>query len=255
MIKKILEEPTISFLGNKGRGKTVGAAILVNNMEGDVLIVDTVGAFSMNKLIKKAKYLEVDVRKFSKKTAMEIFKQFKENRRVVLNVQKLTSKEKIAFSECVCAMAMELGDLGFVVDEVGEIVSQQGESYSTEYERLVRVGRNYGVRPVVQITQRPQKVDKNVLALTDYYMVMGLSHNLDLEAVRNLIGQDTYEFKELRNDIKKQGVGDCLLVKFDGEMERAKFCMDSDSLKEIAPKSRQKQALRNQGIDQQELEK
>jgi len=252
MIKEILQEPTISFLGNKGRGKTVGASILVNNMEDDVLIIDTVGAFSKDRLIKKAIYIEVDVRKFSKKMFIPIFQRFKEKSRIVLNVQSLSTKELIEFSEVVFALVLEIGDVGLVVDEVGEIVSQQKEKYSPQYERLVRIGRNYGVRPVIQITQRPQKVDKNVLALSDYYMTMGLSHNLDLNAVKDLIGLDTYEFQDIRKEIKKQTVGECLLVKHDGEITRTKFNMDKDILKERNPARRQTAVLKEAVIEEEQ---
>ena len=251
MIKEVLKEPTISFLGNKGRGKTVGAAILVNNMEDDVLVVDTVGAFSIGRLIKNAIYVEVDVRKFSKKMCMTIFKKFAHTSRIVLNVQRLTRKEMVEFCECLCAVTMEIGDVGFVIDEVGEVVSQQKEFYSPEYERLVRVGRNYGVKPVIQISQRPQKVDKNVLALTDFYCIMGMSHNLDLDAVRNLIGLDTDEFKPMREEIKKQTVGDCLLVKYDGSLKRTKFNMDKDSLDERIQAKRQREVLKNNEFDKE----
>jgi hypothetical protein len=250
MIKKVLAEPTISFLGNKGRGKTVGSAILVNNMESEVLIIDTVGAFSKDRLIKDAIYIEVDVRKFDKKMFFPIFKKFKDKKRIVLNVQRLTSKELIEFSEIIFGLVLDVGDIGLVVDEVGEIVSQQKEKYSPEYERLVRIGRNYNIRPVIQITQRPQKVDKNVLALTDFYCVMGLSHNLDLNAVQDLIGYSKEEFQTLRGEIKKQGIGDCLLVKHDGTVTKTKFNMEKDILKERIQAPRQKEVLKNYGIEE-----
>ena len=250
MIKEILKEPTISFLGNKGRGKTVGAAILLNNIDDDVLVIDTVGAFTKDRLIKNAIYIEVDVRKFTKKMFLPIFKRFKEKSRIVLNIQRLTSKEMIDFSECIFSLVLDVGDVALVVDEVGEIVSQQKEKYSPEYERLVRIGRNYGIRPVIQITQRPQKVDKNVLALSDYYMTMGLSHNLDLNAVRDLIGQDKHEFEPTRIDIKKQLVGDCLLIKHDGIVTRTKFNMDTDTLIEKVRATRQREVIRKFGLQQ-----
>ena len=181
-----------------------------------------------------------------------IFQRFKEKSRIVLNVQSLSTKELIEFSEVVFALVLEIGDVGLVVDEVGEIVSQQKEKYSPQYERLVRIGRNYGVRPVIQITQRPQKVDKNVLALSDYYMTMGLSHNLDLNAVKDLIGLDTYEFQDIRKEIKKQTVGECLLVKHDGEITRTKFNMDKDILKERNPARRQTAVLKEAVIEEEQ---
>ena len=227
----------------KGYGKTYGSAILANNIDQDLLVFDVVGAYTKDRLIKGAKYLDVDISEPKRAHGLQVLKQFKEHTKVVLNLQALTRENLTKFCEMMFKVINEFGELAILVDEVGDIVSQTKEHYCNEYERTVRVGRNYDIRPVIQITQRPQKADKNVLALSDYYLIMRLNHNLDLNAVQDLIGTDKFEFAETRDKIKNLKQGDFLLLSSDGSYMRGHFDGTKQNIVETTAKKRQRAAL------------
>lgn len=243
MINDILGTTTISFLGRKGLGKTVGSSILINNLEKDTIVFDITGAYTDGELIKEAKYIDVNTKKFDKKIIIDILMKFKESKKLVLCLNRLTRKELVDFSEIMFKVLNEIGDVAVVIDEVGEIVSQQREYYSPELERCCRIGRNYNIKPFIVITQRTQKVDKNILALSDYYIIMGLTHNLDLEAVRELVGFNAKEFEPLKKNIKQLTTGEFYLLKYDGTFRKGKFDIRNQTAVEVAPNSRQKKVL------------
>lgn len=244
MLNDILNTTTISFLGRKGLGKTIGSSILINNInDKDVLVFDITGAYTDGELIKDAKYIDVNTKRFDKKIIIDILLKFKETRKIVLCLNRLTRKELVEFSEVMFKVLNEIGDVAVIIDEVGEIVSQQREYYSPELERCCRIGRNYNIRPFIVITQRTQKVDKNILALSDYYIIMGLTHNLDLEAVRELVGYSAKEFETLKKQIKGLNVGEFYLLKYDGTFRKGKFDLRNQNIVEISQNSRQKKIL------------
>lgn len=243
LLQEIISSTTITFMGMKGYGKTYGSAILANNIDQDLLVFDVVGAYTKDRLIKGAKYLDVDISEPKRAHGLQVLKQFKEHTKVVLNLQALTRENLTKFCEMMFKVINEFGELAILVDEVGDIVSQTKEHYCNEYERTVRVGRNYDIRPVIQITQRPQKADKNVLALSDYYLIMRLNHNLDLNAVQDLIGTDKFEFAETRDKIKNLKQGDFLLLSSDGSYMRGHFDGTKQNIVETTAKKRQRAAL------------
>ena len=245
MQKEILESTTISIFGRKGLGKTVGSSILINNLEKETLVFDITGAYTKDTLVKDALYLTIDTR-VDNSVLKLILEQFKEHQKIVLDMSRLTRRELVEFTELMFKLINSVGDVAVVIDEVGEVASQQREYYSPELERCVRIGRNYGIKPFIMITQRTQKVDKNILALSDYYIVFGLTHNLDLKAVQELTGLDNEQFEPLKKSIKNMGVGKCEVIKFTGENQKAYFDLVSNSLREATPQNtRQQEIIKN----------
>ena len=240
--EELINSTTITLLGRKGLGKTVGSAILINNVDKHSVILDITGAYSTGQLIREALYLKIDTR-IDRSIIVKILEQFENYKRIVIDLSNQTRKELVEFSELFFKTINQVGDIAVVVDEVGEIVSQQKEYYSPEFERCVRIGRNYGIKPVIMITQRTQKADKNVLALSDYYVVMGLTHNLDLKAVQELVGLDSESFEPLKKSIKNLGVGKCEVVKFSGETEKAVFDMVNNEISKVEPFNKRQQKI------------
>ncbi len=250
MIDEILSSTTITYVGRKGVGKTFGSSILINNIENkDTLILDVTGAYTIGRLIHDAIYLEIDVHKITRANVIEILKRFKVKNKLVLNLQRLTRKELVVFFDELFKVINSLGDIAIIIDEVGEVVPQGREAYSQEVERAVRIGRNYNIRPFIMITQRAQKVDKNVLALSDYYIVMGLSHNLDLDAIQKLIGWSTNEFEPIKQKIKSLRIGEFYLIKYDGTIRKGKFNAQDQSITETTDKKRQKDVLKKLEVE------
>jgi DNA helicase HerA-like ATPase len=110
---------------------------------------------------------------------------------------------------------MKFGNVGIVVDEVGEYVpegSSSRKTYSREMERVIRIGRNYGIKPYILITQRPQQVAKKVLDLAQYTIVFKLIRYRSREKVKQLLGMSDYEFTTVSNMLKELQVGQSLVI-------------------------------------------
>ena len=73
------------------------------------------------------------------------------------------------------------------IDEIAECTPQQRKK-SEETIKMIRIGRNYGILPVVFSTQRPQQVANNVLALADMYVIMRIVYPADRKIVAEVIG-------------------------------------------------------------------
>lgn len=242
MKNEILNATTITMLGRKGLGKTIGSSILANNLTKHTIIFDITGAYTKDNLIKKALYLKVDTR-IDNTILNKILLQFEHYQKIVLDLSEKTRQELVDFSETFFKKINQVGDVAIIVDEVGEIVSQQREFYSPEFERCVRIGRNYGIQPIIMITQRTQKADKNVLALSDYYVVFGLTHNLDLKAVQELVGLDNIQYEDLKKSIKNLGVGKCEIIKYSGETKKMYFDLVLQDLVEVQPQNTKQQKV------------
>jgi len=229
VLNELLNATTITFLGMKGVGKTIGSSILANNINKHTIVVDIAGAYTINRLIDEAKYYLVD--EYDKRLIVKALKEgFDEKNRIVFDVSKMTKSRIVDFVDLLSEILKIGGDVAVVIDEVGEVIPQSSGKYSEQFESLVRVGRNYGVKPIIMISQRPQKVDKNALALSDYYIIMRLTHNLDLNAVKELFGLSSVEFQPLAQEIKKLNVGECIIYKYNGDWFKAKFDMHTQDL-------------------------
>ncbi len=202
---------TITILGNKGSGKTYFSVKLLKKLENkDIIIIDAVNtylSYVSKQGIQGFKKVVID-------TPLIDFKVFfnkwfsiqKHLVKLIFDVSLLDSKDLVIFLDNLSNYLLTQKDLILIVDEIGDYVPQDRGAYSNGFERLVRIGRNYNIR-VVMTTQRAQKVNKNVLALSDIYYIFKLIHNLDLNTIQKLIGYDNKEFKQYRKIIKNLEVG------------------------------------------------
>jgi DNA helicase HerA-like ATPase len=221
-MRKIMEEnTTIAILGQKGCGKTVAAAMLANELkEKDVILIDTVGAWAKDKLVHNAVYVQAGLTTY-KQMAATLDKCFKERRRVVVNIANMIQAEKVYVVDLLSQYCLKRGNIAVIADEAAFFCPQGKENYSYEFDRLVMAGRNYGVRPVVFITQRPQRLNKDILALADYYIVFRLLHNLDRGKVQDLIGMKKEEWLQFESKIMSLKVKECYLFNDDLEFVKA----------------------------------
>ncbi len=189
-------------MGQKGTGKTFAAAILGHCINKKVFYIDTVGVWSKLKLIPGAAYVKMGKVGENKlwKTFNTCYSKYKA---VVLDLSYYIQSELVDFMNSFCRWALTIGNMAVIVDEVGDYCPQYREVYSVELERLVRIGRNYGVEPIIMITQRPQKVNKEILALSDFYIIFRVMHNLDREKIKDLLGYKAEQWDVLEKEIMK----------------------------------------------------
>jgi len=187
---------TICVLGQKRAGKTRGMAAMGNSIKDKkAVFVDTLGAWSKVKLIREATYLEgaggVDLARLLK----AIDKEFDKSDRIVINCRGMLAQEYVRFADVFSIWAMNKGNMAMFVDEIQAYCPQDRAYYSWEMERMCMWGRNEGIEPFVMSSQRPQKANKDVLALSDLYILMRIFHNLDRNKVKDLIGMKPAEWE------------------------------------------------------------
>lgn len=243
ILNELLNATTIGILGMKGTGKTFSSSVLANNIDKHTILLDITGAYTINRLIKDAAYIDVDTTE-QRAITKALLKGFADNQRIVFNTTFLVRKNLIEFTENLFKILNQVGDAAVIIDEAADILPQTKELYSHEAERTIRLGRNWDIKPIVVITQRSAKLDKNALALADYILIFRLTHNLDLDAIKTLIGMNSAEFIPLAQEIKNLNIGECVIYKYTGEFFKAKVDLAKQDIFKIEAKSRIKEVLK-----------
>jgi hypothetical protein len=218
----------IGVLGLRGSGKTYLSSKLDFSKVDKVFYLDTVGAFSKNfrewknekEFLSRGEFLILNFSKLPDKlSCIRAFDAPKE-KHVVLNIMTLPSRDMVVFVDWLCEyLKWKKKPCALVADEVGEFCDQERVNYSYEFESVVRIGRNLGILWVVLISQRPQKVNKNIFTQCDIQVIFKLYHNLDIGAVQSILGHSRTEFSPVAEKIKRMGIGDYLMVKNGYELE------------------------------------
>lgn len=157
---------TAAILAAKGSGKSVMLASILKSFKKGVLI-DTLGVYDPRKSHKTAvvpgsNYYE------SVEAFIHNHNKFKEQRHII-DFSEYFDEELIEKSDKLFEyIYTNLHDMPVLVDEVADIMPQMGLG-SVWFHRLVKNGRNFGIRPVIFATQRPQGVNKTVLELCDTF--------------------------------------------------------------------------------------
>lgn len=195
MLDTIAGFTTVAMLGMKKSGKTYGAAILEIKIKKKTYIFDTVGAFTEKKLVTNALFVK-DLKVGNKDSVIMLLNKTYSmpQKTVVLYVFGFSRQDLVELANIFSEWALKKGNLAAIFDEVGDYLSQTKEVYADELERLIRWGRNKEVQPIILISQRPQKVNKEALALSDAYVVFRLYHPLDRRKVKDLTGDETDAF-------------------------------------------------------------
>ena len=175
---------TISILGAKGAGKTTLIKMFMMQ-ESTMLVFDPLSVVkdkSINalRIILKTKDIDVDRIRVVMTVVNEALRK-KNN--VILSFDNMVQEEEIILANMIFPL-ISFKDGWVVLDEVHEFVPLY--SGSTEVQRFIRHCRNQNIG-IIQTTQRPASVHKNVLALTDYAIILRMTWTHDLNAVKDLI--------------------------------------------------------------------
>lgn len=232
----------ISIAGMRGSGKTLLATNWFDEIDkqDNVIFIDVVGALRNYLKDNKADVQVLDINKVVSASRLnEILKQIlieKKIKRILFDVSNLKRREMIYSVDVIFSFLLQYGaDYSIVIDEIGELLPQNHVYYSEETERLIRIGRNKGIKRVLITTQRLQQTDKTAITQSKYYIFFKLVHNLDLRAVREIQGISQEEFIELRVKLKKLGIGEFIIT--DGVKQEGiyKYDLVSKQVKEVTP--------------------
>jgi hypothetical protein len=202
----------IGILGMRGCGKTYLASHSLDFSQkvDTAFYLDVVGAF--RKEVPDAVVIEVDT--IPDYNSFREFLNKQTGKKLLLDISNLTRKDMVDITDMLCDYLRRdfAKTCALIVDEVGELIPQSMEFYSHGLESCARMGRNKGVLYLVLITQRPQKVNKHALSLSEQYAIFQFKHNLDIEAVRSILGADRKPFEKIELRLKKQKVGEFMLT-------------------------------------------
>lgn len=218
-VKNILERPhaVVSMLGMRGCGKTYLSCHINFPSDVTVIYIDVVGVFVGYMNIQALECDKLPTQEAFNKVLMKALDdpQTRTEKKLILDISQLTRDDMVTVVNWLSDFLFyqrRKGKYAIVADEVGEFMEQEHGYYAQSFERLVRMGRNKGIMYMILITQRPQKVNKHILTLSEYYVVFKFIHNLDISAVREILGKSEKEFTDIALDIKGLGVGEYMLT-------------------------------------------
>lgn len=204
------EYGVISILGMRGCGKTYLASNLEFRKELKVLYIDVVGAFRQK---MPDKYYVIIDRLPSYDEMVELFDVFDERREVILDISELKREDMVQVCDYVWDCLKKSDQKwALVIDEISEICPQDRVFYSQGIESCVRMGRNKGVLFMVMTNQRMQKVNKDLINLSDCYVIFKFIAKLDQEGVRGTLGWDAQQFYPIGRDLKSLKVGEYMIT-------------------------------------------
>jgi len=203
----------ISIAGMRGTGKSyLGAHLDFKNKVDLALYIDVVGAFKKEK--PDFDFLDIDYIPKEKQIKYILNKAFQsDTKELILDISLLSRNEMVEFIDILSNCLIQLEKkIALVIDEIGEILEQEGKYYSHGLERIIRIGRNKNILFVVMITQRLQKVNKHAIALSDFYIFFKTLHNLDRKAIKEILGYNSDEFKKLDIKLKSLNLGEYIIT-------------------------------------------
>ncbi len=190
------EYAKVAILGMGGTGKTYLASTLDFPVQR-IFYLDVVGAF--RKFLGAAPDMQIfEGRIAPEASAIKPLLAHYTARRFIFDISLMRRSEMVKLADNLAEYLLieNKQNCAMLVDECGELLPQDGGYYSEMLESCIRIGRNRGMTFSVLTSQRPQKVNKNALALSDIYCILRTKHYLDLEQIRNLLGLGTKEFYE-----------------------------------------------------------
>lgn len=183
---------TASILAAKGSGKSVFLAHGLNAWPRGVLI-DMLGVYNPASNYKTAivpnsayfttpeAFIDQDLKKIPEKKYIISLAQYTK--------QELIDKADDLFRYLYSKNPYGSGNFPIFIDEVMDLANQNGKT-SYELIRTAKNGRNFGIRPLVIASQRPQNVDKTIFDLSDTFYVSQQRSPKTIDYINTIVDQD-----------------------------------------------------------------
>jgi DNA helicase HerA-like ATPase len=159
---------TDCILGAKGSGKSVFLAYLLFTSKKRSVLFDMLGVFNPRNRYKTA-VIPNSYYCLTPDDFINNIDKFPKNAKVVIDFSGVYSDELIDKIDEISKLLMSVGDWEVLSDEIADFMPLH--SGSREFHQLVKNGRNFGIKPIIFATQRPQSVNKNIFDLCDCFLV------------------------------------------------------------------------------------
>jgi len=197
---------TCTVLAEKESGKTILIASEANKLDSFV-VVDVLGVLDKEKRyrsghIPRSNYHRAD--RNSEGDAVDMFIQWEPHttlkRHVIDFSDFVTKEEAVEAMEKLSAYLLMIAKNGrpypVFIDEVQEVCPQL-ERAGHHTLKLFKTGRNYGIRPIVAATQRPESTDKEIIEVAHAFLIGGEKGLNTVEKVGKIAGVDIEVFKKM----------------------------------------------------------
>jgi hypothetical protein len=199
----------VTELAGKGSGKTNLAAARANAMD-KFIFVDTLGVLNPTSDLRSARIPESNYFMNDKNGTGDSVDMFIQMHRLspfqwrhVIDFSEYVSLEERQeainkLCQFVISQAKNSGNkYPVIIDEVADFAPEHKEPPEALH-RLIKNGRNYGIVPVVIITQRPQSTSKQILDLTDCFVLGSQSAPVTAEYVAKIAELDPEFIKSIK---------------------------------------------------------
>ena len=203
-----LDYKQLDIIGGKGSGKTNLAAAKANEMT-DFIFIDTLGVLHPKNEYRSARipntsYYGTPKNNNGDSVDMFFYAQSKttiKRRHVIDFSEFITLEERQDAINRISLWILRESKRGnvypLIVDEIADY-APEGKEPPEALHRLVKNGRNYGIYPVVLITQRPQSTSKQLLDLADCYVIGRQQGPRTIETIQKIADLDDDLLKNLQ---------------------------------------------------------
>jgi hypothetical protein len=214
-IKPFEEDTTAAGMAAKGSGKSVFLAYALACWDRGIL-VDMLGVFNPKSDYKTA--IVPDSIYFKNPDSfISKFKDLKKypEKKYIIDLSHYTKLELIEEADKLFGFLYKNNPYGkghypLLVDEIMDIANEQGKT-SYELIRTFKNGRNFGIKPMVVMTQRPQNTDKTIYELADAYYISKQMGKNTLKYINDIVQEDIS--KQVKQIPKRH------FIRYDGEIQ------------------------------------
>jgi len=212
------EDITSCILGAKGSGKTVLLANMAHKATGAVVLFDILGVLNPRSKHRSA-VVPNSIYFMTPESFIAHYERLPKGYKAVINFENHIGGELIEAVDKISTLLYTSKDRVMLLsDEVADFIPQTAKG-SRDFERLIKNGRNYGIKPAIFATQRPQSVNKSVFDLCDNFYISAQKAPRTIDYITDIL--------DLRGDenIKKTilNLKPREFIKFDGvKMQRFK---------------------------------
>ena len=161
---------TSTILGAKGSGKSVLLADIMNRSKKKTILFDMLGVYNPRNGYKTA-VVPNSYYCLSPEDYIANDEKFPKNSKIIIDFSNCVGEQLIESVDTIAKSLMESRIPTMVLsDEVADFMPNMG-SGSKSFHLMVKNGRNFGLKPIIFATQRPQSVSKSIFDLCDNFYI------------------------------------------------------------------------------------